>query len=145
MPTTVRDPTTIPAIQMPPAFSANAETEEGAIRGLLEALHGTVVNIVQRMNGLLSVGTGVHGAWTGNLDGQWIRRVVFDGVSEVVIPHGLGRVPVGMIPVIVNFVPDDDTTTAPELIASDTNGWTQDMVYLKKLNAGKHTVSLLVF
>ncbi len=145
MPTQPRDPATVPAIQTPPAFSANHETEEGAIRGLLEALHSTVVNMVQRMNGLLSLGTPAKAAsWTGNLDGQWLSNVVFDGAVTVAIPHGLGRLPAGIIPVIRQFIPDD-ASTAPLLLASPTDSWTQDVVYLTKENAGRHTVSLLVF
>lgn len=58
----------------------------------------TVETLARRFNGLISLGDGVSFNWAGNIDAQTLHFVtpaVADTAFE--IPHGLSRIPVGVI------------------------------------------------
>lgn len=101
------------------------------------------MNLVQRINGRLSLGNAKHGTKAGNLDAQWLTAF-FDGQVDVAVPHGLGRVPVAALKTIATKVPDDDNSE-PDIVPTQDLSWTQDVVYLTKRNTGRHTVAFLVF
>lgn len=131
----------VPSVPMPASFSANDASTEMALRRAIESLRKTVAALAERINGLLSLGTPNVGGWSGNLDGQWIKGLVFKGTDELAIPHGLKRIPVAVLPVITA-----DMTDAVDSVvyASPTSAWTQDMVFLQKTGAGDRKVTVLV-
>lgn len=92
------------------------------------SLFNTVISILASLanaiNGRLSLGSGVTGFRSGNIDGQWIDLLtpaVAD--TEFIVPHGLGRVPVGVWPMLQ----DADGF----LKASSTGSWDETVLYLK--------------
>lgn len=131
----------VPAVPAPASFSAADTTTEMALRRAIESLRKTVAALSERINGLLSLGTPTNGQWSGNLDGQWIKGLIFKGTDELAVPHGLKRVPVVVLPVITS-----DMTDAVDSViyASPTTAWTQDMVFLRKTGAGDRKVTVLV-
>jgi len=51
--------------------------------------------VVKKLNGGLSFGSGVSSTQAGNFDGQWIEWFFKAAATPYTIPHGLERVPVG--------------------------------------------------
>jgi hypothetical protein len=104
---------------------------------LLSQLNDTLRDVVNSLNGRLSLGDGVQSSWAGNLDGQWIELVT-PGVadSEFAVPHGLGKVPSGYL-----VVRKDQ---AAHLYDSNVGGWSEDTIYLK-CDVVSVTFSIIVF
>jgi len=93
--------------------------------------------IADKINGLLSLGRGVHAERTGNLDGQWLRHVFPAAANtEIEVYHGLGRVPVGYIPCEQNL--------AGSVYSSRKGSWTDTVIYLKS-DVASLNVLLMVF
>lgn len=72
------------------------DEEGGLSNALLTELYLSVLKLMNRFNGLISLGTGVHGHRAGNLDAEiihWHTPVTAD--IEFEVPHELGRIPVG--------------------------------------------------
>lgn len=69
---------------------------------------------VSKLNGGIKLGTTMNGSRIGNLDGQRVTVIFADADTERKVPHGLGRVPVGYIPVRKDRACDiyDSTETA---------------------------------
>lgn len=58
--------------------------------------------IIRVINGRITFGDGQHSSQSGNIDGQ-IKEVVFTQANhDYEVPHGLGRVPIGIILLNVN-------------------------------------------
>jgi len=66
-----------------------------------------IVETLQRLsdaiNGQLSLGTGDSSTRGGNFNAQWIVQHFEPAAVEIEIPHGLGRVPVDVLPGIPNL------------------------------------------
>lgn len=62
----------------------------------------SIRNIIRTINGRLTFGDGLHSSQSGNIDGQ-VKEVVFANANtDYEVPHGLGRVPIGIIVLDVN-------------------------------------------
>lgn len=77
---------------------AGSPVHEGRVDERVLALEALTQALVRAVNGQLSLGDGTLFSLSGNVFGQWVVWV-FPSVAdtEVTIPHGLGRVPVGFI------------------------------------------------
>lgn len=102
----------------------------------LTYLRGLLVAAIDRINGALSLGTGRHGTWSGNIDGQYVDVVARAANAEFPVPHGLGRVPVGYIVVRTNG--------ASVLYDNGGGNWTDTTMYLRCTDAGT-TIRILIF
>ena len=103
----------------------------------IKMLVGRVQDIVRLLNGGLTLGLGTTAHRAGNFNMQWLD-VLMPGVAdtEIVIPHGLGRRPIGYL------VVQRDRSCC---VYSDAVGsWGNDMFYLK-CDTADATVRLLVF
>ena len=113
------------------------EPKEGQVAGVVTYLAGLFKNIVTAINGRLSLGNAAQSSQSGNIDGQWITYVFPSSANtEVEIPHGLGRVPVGF------FVGEKDK--ACDVYTSNRSGWGKERIYLK-CDTATATVNMLVF
>ena len=56
---------------------------------------GKLKEIAKKINGQLSFGSGVSSAQAGNFGGQWLTWTFTGADTPYLIPHSLGRVPVG--------------------------------------------------
>ena len=102
----------------PLQFLRGTITPESAQR-----LFATILEIVGKLNGQLSLGTILDAGQLGNLDGQW-RIITSPAVAdtEFVVAHGLGRVP--------TFV-YHNADSACIVYRSRFGAWTKDHLYLK--------------
>ena len=83
---------------MPPiALTAGKMTEQQA--GFLsDSLRG----IIRAFNGQVSFGNGTTSTQSGNIDGQTKEHYFADADTDYEIPHGLARVPIGVLMLDVN-------------------------------------------
>ena len=99
-------------------------------------LAGQLEAVRRAVNGGLSLGTGEQSSRAGNLDAQF-RTVRFtDANAPVLIPHALGRVPIGYLVTL--------SDRACNLYAANLGGWGLDVFYLSCNTAGS-LVQLIVF
>ena len=77
-------------------------------------ISSVIQSIVAKINGGLALGTTMNGSRVGNLSGQRVTVIFGSANTERKIPHGLGRVPAGYIPVRKDRACDiyDSTETA---------------------------------
>lgn len=101
------------------------------------AVRDHVLRVVKQLNGYISLGDGTTGSWSGNLDAQYVD-LVFPSTpdTEVKIPHGLKRVPVGYA-----IVRRD---RACQVYDSSTGSWGESLFYLK-CDTASATVKVLLW
>src|SRR5688572_10017214 len=59
-------------------------------------------NALRAINGKLSFGDGTHSSQSGNIDGQTKEVTFVNANTDYEVPHGLGRVPIGLVVLDVN-------------------------------------------
>lgn len=108
-------------------------TEETAL-----VLSTRLRDLVRKVNSEISLGNGVDGYRTGNIDGQFVDVATTPGTAdtEFVIVHGLQRVPIGY-----NVVRKDK---ACDVYDSSIGSWTSSLMYLK-CSVATATVKLFIF
>ena len=109
-------------ISKPPVMRAG---KEGQITTqLLTLLNLFLQDVARQFNGFISFGGGSHASWSGNIDGQYIE-MTFPGVAntEMRVPHGLGRLPIGY------FVVRKDR--ACDIYDGSDNTWGTEYLFLK--------------
>lgn len=120
----------IPQPAVPDLKKENATTVIGYVVGILNG-------IVRAINGRLTLGNGNQSTQSGNIDGQWITYVFPSTANtEVEIPHGLGRVPVGLF--------EAERDRACTLYSSNRSGWGKTVIYLK-CSVASAVVKFLLF
>lgn len=92
--------------------------------------------IVRKINGQLSFGSGVSSARAGNFGGQWIEWIFKAANTAYLIPHSLNRVPVGY-----KVMRRDKACIIYDANIGD---WGDDLFYLKSDTAAS-TVAMIVF
>ncbi len=92
--------------------------------------------LTDALNGQLSFGTAEHATRGGNFHSQWIDVYFTSADVEVVIPHGLGRRPVGIFP----GIPDK----ACSFYTTKRGSWSDSLVYLA-CDTADVTAPILVF
>lgn len=59
-------------------------------------------NLLRAFNGLISFGDGSNSSQSGNIDGHTKEVTFVSANTDYEVPHGLGRVPIGIIVLDVN-------------------------------------------
>jgi hypothetical protein len=62
----------------------------------------TIRNLLRAFNGLISLGDGSNSSQSGNIDGHTKEVTFVSANTDYEVPHGLGRVPIGLIVLDVN-------------------------------------------
>lgn len=99
-------------------------------------LYSDQLSIVKKLNGLISLGNSDDGTWAGNIDAQYRTFLTPTAGTEILVEHGLGRIPRGYIPVRKDM--------AADLYDSRPDAWTITTMYLK-CSASSATVGILIF
>lgn len=100
-------------------------------------LSGKLQEMIRQFNGRISIGSGLSGHRAGNLDAQYIDVVVPSVANtEFIVPHGLGRKPVGYI-----LTRQDRAVVVYD---SSAGSWSDSLIYLKA-NVADATVTLMVW
>lgn len=83
---------------LPPVASVNGQLTDTQINSIVESVRG----LGRAVNGKLTFGNGVHSSQSGNIDGHTKEVTFVSANTDYEIPHGLGRVPIGLIVLDVN-------------------------------------------
>lgn len=111
------------SIGQPPPL-ATTKPSDGLPPSLAVALYTWALKAAQRLNGLLSFGTGLNGYRAGNFDAQFLHvQTPVAADEEFEVPHGLKRVPVGYL------VVDRDKPVV--IYSSNRGGWTAESLFLR--------------
>lgn len=62
----------------------------------------SIKRIIAAYNGKISLGDSTQSSQSGNIDGQWKEVTFVNANTDYELPHGLGRLPVGLIVFDVN-------------------------------------------
>lgn len=91
--------------------------------------------VIRTINGGISFGDGSNSSLSGNIDGQTKEVFFVDANTDVEIPHGLGRVPIGVIVLDVNV-------DGAVVRGNQRGDWNANRLFLRCSQAG--TTALLV-
>lgn len=83
---------------LPPVASVNGALTDTQVTSVVDAVR----QLLRAVNGRLSFGNGVHSSQSGNIDGHTKEVTFTNANTDYEIPHGLGRVPIGLIVLDVN-------------------------------------------
>lgn len=79
-------------------------SEDGKLTATQVAfLTDAIKRIIATINGQITFGDGVNSSQSGNIDGQWKEVTFTNANTDYEVPHGLGRLPVGVIVLDVNI------------------------------------------
>lgn len=99
-------------------------------------LYSLSIAVFRKLNGKLNVfGSAENGTQAGNLDAELLDVFFPDADTEVAIPHDLGRVPVGYIPIRFD--------RAARIYDSNNASWTEKVLYLRSDTAGVNAKFLI--
>lgn len=116
---------------VPPLALVEGKLTEQQAAFLSQSLRG----LIRAFNGQISFGDGSNSSQSGNIDGQ-TKEVFFpDANTDVEIPHGLGRVPIGVLPLDVNV-------DGAVVRGSQRGDWNATRLFLRCSQAG--TTALLI-
>lgn len=111
--------------------------EDGSLSaGSAAAINSNVRGIISTLNGGISFGDGISPSAAGHIDGQWLR-ITFPATpdTQVAVPHGLKRTPVGFI-----IMRKD---RAADIYEANSGGWGPTTLYLKS-SVASATVTIVV-
>jgi hypothetical protein len=116
---------------MPPVTLSEGKLTDQQAAYITDSIRG----LIRAFNGRITFGDGSNSSWSGNIDGH-TKEVYFPVANtDVEVPHGLSRVPVGIIVLDVNV----DGAVVRGNIRGD---WNATRLFLRCSQAG--TTALLV-
>ena len=83
---------------MPPITTDKGKLTEQQTAFLSDSIRG----LIRSLNGQISFGDGTTSTQSGNIDGQTKEHYFKDANTDYEIPHGLERVPIGILTLNVN-------------------------------------------
>lgn len=83
---------------LPPVQSTEGKLTDIQVGFITEGIR----TALRAINGKLSFGNGVNSTQAGNIDGQTKELTFLTANFDYEVPHGLGRVPIGILPLDVN-------------------------------------------
>lgn len=116
---------------MPPITLSEGKLTDQQAAYITDAIR----NLIRAFNGRISFGDGSNSSQSGNIDGQTKEVFFVAANTDVEVPHGLGRVPIGVIVL-------DVTVDAAVVRGSQRGDWNTSRLFLRCSQAG--TTALLV-
>ena len=100
-------------------------------------IYSSLRELVRSFNGRISFGDGTNSTQSGNIDGQTKEHFFADANTDYEIPHGLKRVPIGILTLDVNV---DDA-----VIRGNTRGdWSTTRLFLRSSKAATTALFIVV-
>ena len=116
---------------MPPITLSEGKLTDQQAAYITDAVRG----LIRAFNGRVSFGDGSNSSQSGNIDGQTKEVFFVAANTDVEVPHGLGRVPIGVIVL-------DVTVDAAVVRGNQRGDWNSSRLFLRCSQAG--TTALLV-
>jgi hypothetical protein len=83
---------------LPPVQSVDGKLTDTQVAYITDSIR----NLIRTINGRLRLGDGSNSSQAGNLDGHTKEVTFVNANTDYEVPHGLGRVPVGILVLDVN-------------------------------------------
>lgn len=83
---------------IPPVLTTDGKLTDRQIADITSALR----SLIRAVNGRLSFGDGSNSSQSGNVDGHTKEVTFVSANTDYEVPHGLGRVPIGVIVLSTN-------------------------------------------
>lgn len=116
---------------MPPITLSEGKLSDQQAAYMTDAIR----TLIRAFNGGISFGDGSQSSLSGNIDGQ-TKEVYFPAANtDVEVPHGLGRVPIGIITLDVNV-------DGAVVRGNQRGDWNANRLFLRCSQAG--TTALMV-
>lgn len=117
-----RLPTTLGVVSDLPPFPTPSD---GKLSGTqVDYIISRIRALIAAINGRLTFGDGVHSSQSGNIDGQ-VKEVLFvTANADYEVPHGLGRLPCGIIVLLVNV-------DGAVVRGSSTGSWNAERIFVR--------------
>lgn len=110
---------------LPPIVSTEGKLTDIQIAAIVDSIR----NILRTLNGLLTFGDGSNSSQSGNVDGQTKEVTFVNANSDYEVPHGLGRLPIGIIVL--------DTNTDGAVVHGGSQGsWGSERMFVRCNVAG---------
>lgn len=94
-------------------------------------------SVIRALNGRVSFGDGTQSSQSGNVDGHTKEVVFVSADTDYEVPHGLGRVPIG---IIVLYVDADDAVVR----AANRGSWSSERLFVRCNTAGATALFVVV-
>lgn len=110
---------------LPPIVSTEGKLTDIQIAAIVDSIR----NILRTLNGLLTFGDGSNSSQSGNVDGQTKEVTFVNANSDYEVPHGLGRLPIGILVL--------DTNTDGAVVHGGSQGsWGSERMFVRCNVAG---------
>lgn len=83
---------------LPPVLPNEGKLTDIQVANITDSIR----NIIRAINGKLTFGNGLQSSQSGNIDGQTKEVTFTNANTDYEVPHGLGRVPIGVVVLDVN-------------------------------------------
>jgi len=97
----------------------------------------SIRTIIRKVNGGISFGDGSNSSLSGNIDGQTKEVYFVDANTDVEVPHGLGRPPIGVITLDVNV-------DGAVVRGNQRGDWNASRLFLRCSQAGTTALMVIV-
>lgn len=118
---------------IPPVTLSEGKLTEQQAGYLSDALRG----VIRWANGQVGLGTGEKNTQSGNIDGQWKEFYFAAANTTYEVPHGLERIPVGIIVIDVNV-------DGAVVRGDDRGDWSTTRLFLRCSQAGTTALFVVV-
>ena len=118
---------------LPPVVSADGQLTAVQVTHIVDRIRA----VISAINGRLSFGDGLQSSQSGNIDGQTKEVVFVNANTDYEVPHGLGRVPVGIILLDVN-------TDGAVVRGASRGSWNSERLFVRCNSAGATALFVVV-
>ena len=118
---------------LPPVVSTDGKLTDAQVTYITDAIR----NLLRAVGGHLSLGNGAQSSQAGNIDGQTKEVVFANANTDYEVPHGLGRVPIGIIVLDVN-------QDAAVVRGGSRGSWTDQRMFVRCNVAGTTGLFIVV-
>lgn len=95
----------------------------------ITSITDSVRNVIRSFNGKLSFGDGSNSSQSGNIDGHTKEVTFVNANTDYEVPHGLGRVPIGLIVL-------DSNADGAVIRGSSQGSWSKTRLFVRCNVAG---------
>lgn len=118
---------------MPAVVSADGKLTDVQIGYITAAIRATI----SALNGRISFGDGTQSSQAGNIDGHTKEVVFASADTDYEVPHGLGRIPIG---IIVLYVDADGAVVR----SASRGSWNNTRLFVRCNTAGATALFVVV-
>lgn len=118
---------------LPPVVPNGGKLDDSQVAYITDAIR----NAIRAINGRIGFGDGSHSSQSGNIDGHTKEVTFANANTDYEVPHGLGRVPIGIIVLDVN-------ADGAVVRGGSRGSWSPDRIFVRCNVAGTTALFVVV-